>query len=88
MIPLAKRVWFLLWYDEQAALRWMRAFLAGCGAMFISLAAYVPGEWPAVMRIVGTVLISVTGMITAGQRNPSPEQLAVLVAEGKAKEAP
>jgi hypothetical protein len=75
MIPLFKRLWFALWYDELAARRWARGVLlwaATAGTAVMAVGPEVAATWTAkqwAMRLAFAGLAGAAGMITAGERN-------------------
>ena len=81
MIKLWKKFWKKLLYDELAAARWGRGFLLWVGGMAVSVLAYPielvqtwgPRDWA--YRIGAAGALGFAGIITAGQKNPSPEKI-------------
>ena len=81
MITLLKKLWKKMLYDEMAAARWIRGILLWASGMAISILAF-PIEvvqtwglrdWAYRAGVAGAM--GAAGMITAGQKNPSPEKL-------------
>jgi hypothetical protein len=81
MIPMIKHFMHSLLFDELAAKRLMRGFFLWAGGMVIAITAY-PLEvvqtwdfydWTA--RLAGAAVLGAGGMVTAGQKNMSPEQI-------------
>jgi hypothetical protein len=72
MIPLFKRVVYAFFYDELAAVRWIRGALMGSAG----LVALVPdGQFGIpgwVYKIAAAAMLGIGGSITAGQKNPVP----------------
>jgi hypothetical protein len=87
MITLLKHLLWQLLFDELAAVRWLRGiggFLAGLAMTILPILLPADGwatlqtwgarEW--LGRLIAATLAALPMMITAGQRNQSPEQIA------------
>jgi hypothetical protein len=87
MIPLIKKFFRNLFFDEMAAARLMRGFLLWLSGMAVSVLAY-PMEvvqawnmkdWGYRMAVAG--VMGAAGMITAGQKNPTADQIRTVANE-------
>ena len=82
MIPLFKRFFKSLFYDEAAAAKWVRSFLLWAGAMatsvlafpFAIVQAWTKEEWA--YRFMAAGVIGFAGLISVGQKNQPPEVIA------------
>ena len=81
MIPLIVKAWKRFWTDEMAAARIFRGFLLWTGGMMVNVLAF---PWPIVQawtwqewgyRVAAAGALGFAGMITAGQKNQTPEQI-------------
>lgn len=95
MIPLFKKLFQKLFFDELAAARLLRGFLLWVGGMAVSVLAYpfdnvvtwTMKEWA--YRVAAAGALGFAGMVTAGQKNQTPEQIRAELDALKAKnEAP
>lgn len=81
MIPLLRKFFQRLFFDELAAVRLLRGFLLWVAGLAVSVLAYPievvqawgPRDWAYRMAVAGAM--GAAGMITAGQKNPTPEAL-------------
>lgn len=81
MIPLVKRLFHALLWDELAARRWIRGlllWLGGAGIQVVSVGWDVAQgwswrEWSGRMLVAG--ILGLGGMVTAGERNARPSPL-------------
>ena len=70
MIPLFKHLFNQFFYDELAAVRWMRGALMGTAGL---LALVPDGEFGVpgwVFKVAAAAMLGIGGSITAGQKNP------------------
>jgi hypothetical protein len=82
MIPLFRRFFKSLFYDEASAAKWIRSFLLWAGAMATSVLAFpfsvvqawTKAEWA--YRFMAAGVIGFAGLISVGQKNQTPEQIA------------
>lgn len=94
MIPFFVKLWKKFWTDEMAAARLMRGFLLWGGGMAVSVLAYpielvqtwTPREWA--YRVAAAGALGFAGMITAGQKNRSPDEIRTIAAEPMGTPAP
>lgn len=72
MIPLARKLWYAVRYDELAVRRWSRGLVLTLSASAASFAPDITAtpEQARIVRIVGVVAALIAGMITAGEKNP------------------
>jgi hypothetical protein len=81
MIPLVINFFRNLLFDELAAKRLARGGLLWAGSMLISITAYpleVVATWGFydwLQRLLGAAVLGAGGLVTAGQKNLSPEQI-------------
>ncbi len=94
MIPLIKKIIHALLYDELAAKRWLRGLFMWLGGAGVTVAAvgwevaraWTLKEWAGRLAIAG--LLGVGGMITAGQKNLTPEQMRAALQPDPAQPPP
>jgi len=81
MVPLFKKLWFALWFDEVAAKRWLVGLMTWLGSIATNVLAY-PWEdvktwdyyqWSFRCAAAGALAIGV--MIATGQKNHSEDQI-------------
>jgi hypothetical protein len=76
MIPLFRRLWAAVLYDEMAVRRWLRGALLAAAMAGAQIAASPAGEaakWTSrewAVRILFAVLAGMAGMINLGHLNP------------------
>ena len=81
MIPFLKKLWMKFFFDEMAAARLMRGFLLWASGMGVSVLAYpieVVQTWQVkdwAYRCAVAGVMGVAGMVTAGQKNRTPEEI-------------
>ena len=81
MIPFIIKAWKKFWMDEMAAARIFRGFLLWSGGMAVSVLAFpyddvitwTTREWA--YRVAAAAALGFAGLISAGQRNPTPEAI-------------
>jgi hypothetical protein len=81
MIPFFVKLWRTFWMDEMAAARIFRGFLLWSGGMAVSVLAFpyddvitwTTREWA--YRVAAAGALGFAGLISAGQKNQSPEQI-------------
>ena len=81
MLTLFVKLWKAALYDEMAVKRWGRGFLLWAGGMATSVLAFPievvqtwgPRDWA--YRVAAAGALGIAGLVTAGQKNPTPEQL-------------
>ena len=81
MITMLSKLWKRILYDEMAAARWGRGFLLWLASMSVSVLAFpieVVQTWGVrdwMYRLAAAGVMGAAGLVTAGQRNPPPEQI-------------
>ena len=86
MLPLIKKLWFALWFDEVAAKRWLAGvlvWLATTGGQvlaypFDDVATWTFREW--LYRIVVSGVAATGVMVATGQKNHTVEQIQAIAA--------
>ena len=81
MIPFIVNAWKSFWMDEMAAARIFRGFLLWVGGMAVNIlafpwtvvAAWTWQEWG--YRIAASGALGFAGIVSAGQKNLTPEQM-------------
>ena len=81
MIPFIVRMWKTFWMDEAAASRIFRGFLLWCGGMAVNVLAFpwtvvqawTISEW--LYRVAAAGALGFAGMISAGQKNPTADEI-------------
>ena len=81
MIPFIVKAWKKFWMDEAAAARVFRGFLLWAGGMAVSVLAFpyddvitwTAREW--LYRVAAAGALGFAGLISAGQRNQTPQQI-------------
>ena len=81
MIPFFVKAWKTFWMDEMVAARIFRGFLLWAGGMAVNVlafpwvvvAAWTWQEWA--YRVAAAGALGVAGMVSAGQKNQTPEQI-------------
>lgn len=71
MIPLFRRLWRLLLWDELAATRWLRGGLLAASISVVQVAP--PAGWERARFVLALVLAGAAGMVTAGEKNGAPK---------------
>jgi hypothetical protein len=87
MIPLLVRMWKTFWMDEAAAARIFRGFLLWAGGMAVNVLAF---PWTVVQawtwqewsyRVAAAGALGFAGIVSAGQKNPTADQIRTVAAE-------
>lgn len=87
MIPFIVKAWKTFWMDEAAASRIFRGFLLWAGGMAVNVLAF---PWSVVQawtwqewgyRLAAAGALGVAGFVSAGQRNPTADQIRVAASE-------
>ena len=83
MIPFFVKLWKTFWMDEAAAARIFRGFLLWTGGMAVNVLAF---PWVVVQawtwqewgyRLAAAGALGVAGMVSAGQRNPTADDIRI-----------
>lgn len=77
MIPMFRRLWYRLRYDELAVQRWSRALLMGLatgGIAFGDQLAAVLGSEVKSIKIAAVIAGFLSLMVTAGEKNEKPTE--------------
>jgi hypothetical protein len=91
VIPLIRKMFRDFFYDEMVAAKLVRGFLLWSGGMAVSVLAYPFDDvvtWDAkewAYRVAAAGALGFAGMITAGQKNQTPEQIRAELDALKAK---
>lgn len=89
MIPLIRKFFHAILFDELAARRWIVGFIVWSGSVGTNVLAYPwddvktwgVGEWG--YRLAAAAALSVGVMVATGQKNQNPEQLYEAVHQAK-----